>query len=878
MTRDFPTNFTPLDAACTYLNRGFQPVPVQWREKACRLKGWGNLRTTVEDLPQHFKSTQLNIGLLLGEPSDGLCDVDLDAREAIVLAENFLPVTGAVFGRESKPRSHWLYIVTSVLKTAKFQDVDGTVIVELRSTGCQTMVPPSTHPSGERVEWANGFFGDPAQIDSEELRTRVARLAVACLIVRHWPKGSGSRQHIALALSGSLLQAGWEVDEVSEFILAVATVAGDEETQQRAKTAEYTAIRQASDLPATGWPTLAEFLGEPVVKKLRDWLGIRGPLRPKTNGNVPYVALPSGLVYLKPTTEGPIQVPLTNFTATITADVSEDDGAEVRRLFEIEAKIGGYGHRFTVPSERYNGMTWVPENLGAKAIVFPGMSIKDHARVAIQFLSGDIPELHVYSHTGWRQIDGEWVYLHTGGALGSSGPVPGVAVAVPATLTGYNLPTPPGGKDLVRAVRASLKLLTVAPEYITFPIFAVIWRAVFGGVDFSLHVSGPTGAGKSELTALAQQHFGSGLDARHLPGSWSSTGNALEGLAFHAKDVLLAVDDFAPTGSSNDVQRFHREADRLLRAQGNSAGRQRMRADATLRPPKPPRGLILSTGEDIPRGQSLRARLLILELGPSDMNWSRLTGCQTDAASGLYAGALSGFIEWIAPNFGYWRTWIRRKALLYRQRYVRASPHPRTPGIVGELTAGLELFLIYAVEAGVLTRSKALQLLSLGWNALKKAALAQSRYQEAGEPTRRFLELLGSAINAGNGYVARPNGDPPPKPQAWGWRRDNTGWRPNGKQVGWLCDEELFLEPDTAYAVAQDLGRSVGDQLTVTPQTLRKRLMERGLLVSTDQNRETLTIRKKFQGRQRNVLHLLASSLSMGKQPDKPDKKRDRTA
>jgi hypothetical protein len=31
-----------------------------------------------------------------------------------------------------------------------------------------------------------------------------------------------------------------------------------------------------------------------------------------------------------------------------------------------------------------------------------------------------------------------------------------------------------------------------------------------------------------------------------LPAAWSSTGNALEVLAFHAKDALLVIDDFAP--------------------------------------------------------------------------------------------------------------------------------------------------------------------------------------------------------------------------------------------------------------------------------------------------------------------------------------------
>src|SRR5262249_57001791 len=106
------------------------------------------------------------------------------------------------------------------------------------------------------------------------------------------------------------------------------------------------------------------------------------------------------------------------------------------------------------------------------------------------------------------------------------------------------------------------------------------------------------------------------MDARPLPASWSSTGNALEGLAFTAKDALLVVDDFCPTGSTGDVQRYHKEADRLFRGQGNRAGRQRMRADTTLRPDKPPRGLALSTGEDVPRGQSLRARLLVLDVSP----------------------------------------------------------------------------------------------------------------------------------------------------------------------------------------------------------------------------------------------------------------------
>src|SRR5206468_3731005 len=100
---------------------------------------------------------------------------------------------------------------------------------------------------------------------------------------------------------------------------------------------------------------------------------------------------------------------------------------------------------------------------------------------------------------------------------------------------------------------------------------------------------------------------------------------SLEGLASTAKDALLVVDDFAPQGGAHDVARYHREADRLLRAQGNRAGRGRCRPDGSVRPARPPRGSIISTGEDVPRGQSLRARLLVLELAPGELDWSRLT-------------------------------------------------------------------------------------------------------------------------------------------------------------------------------------------------------------------------------------------------------------
>jgi hypothetical protein len=49
--------------------------------------------------------------------------------------------------------------------------------------------------------------------------------------------------------------------------------------------------------------------------------------------------------------------------------------------------------------------------------------------------------------------------------------------------------------------------------------------------------------------------------------------------------------------------------------------------------------------------------------------------------------------------------------------------------------------------------------------------------------------------------------------------------------------------------------------LPISEQTLRKRLHEKGLLASTDENRDTLTVRRTIAGANRNVLHFLRSTI-----------------
>lgn len=429
------------------------------------------------------------------------------------------------------------------------------------------------------------------------------------------------------------------------------------------------------------------------------------------------------------------------------------------------------------------------------------------------------------------------------------------------------------------AIAASLRLLDVGPDQITIPTYGAIWRAILGGADFSILLYGPTGVFKTELSALAQAHFGKGFDARNLPTSFTSTANTNEALAFAAKDAALVVDELHPPASGSERERMHRDAARLLRSQGNGAGRGRMRADGSLRPVKRPRGLPLATGEELPRGQSVHARVFTAEVTKKAIDVAKLTVCQADAAAGLYAQATAAFIRWLAPRLD-----EERKEFEAVRRELRSRiqhEHARTADIRAQLTASYSIFIAFLLETGALANAEAAQLQKRVGAALREVATAQAQYGQSAEPAGAFIRLLGSALGSGAAHIAdRGGGAPEGWEQACGWRlthigagaNQRTDWQPQGARVGWIDNNDLYLDRDAAYRAAHSMvADGVGIEVSAT--TLTRRLRDQHLLASVDVKHETLTVRRILDGRQRDVLHLRAETvgLSISQEPDKPD-------
>jgi hypothetical protein len=270
---------TPLNIALEYIARGWNPIPVPHRTKKPTAKGWNELVVTAETAGQFFNGQQLNIGVRLGETSDGLTDVDLDCPEALVIASYILPPTGAKFGRASSRASHRLYRTTlaqsHAVATIRFEDPQRSkkdnlfLFLELRiggEKGAQTIFPGSTHVEGEAITWDDR--GDPSSVDAEHLHTRVKLLAAACLFARYWPsKESHLRHEAALTIGGFLHRAGIDLALAKPMMEGIAIAAGDEERKDR-----VAAVEMRDGAHARGFPKLREMFGEKIAECAAKWL------------------------------------------------------------------------------------------------------------------------------------------------------------------------------------------------------------------------------------------------------------------------------------------------------------------------------------------------------------------------------------------------------------------------------------------------------------------------------------------------------------------------------------------------------------------------------------------------------------------------------
>jgi putative DNA primase/helicase len=230
---------------------------------------WRNQSVSAEDALAASQMLQHNIGILNGTTS-GVIDIDLDCAEAVAFADLFLPETVASFGHEGNDRGHYLVAIKSSGKTRKFNMPDSSeCLVELRSDGTQTMLPPSIHPSGHKLQFSHINDSAPA-VDYADLLVATQRIAACSVIARSWSEGS--RHQLALAFAGMMYKADFNQDLAENVVNTICNFTKDEEMADRLNAVTTTYAQDASSI--SGYGIMVDVLGVNTARKIAEWLDI----------------------------------------------------------------------------------------------------------------------------------------------------------------------------------------------------------------------------------------------------------------------------------------------------------------------------------------------------------------------------------------------------------------------------------------------------------------------------------------------------------------------------------------------------------------------------------------------------------------------------
>jgi CHC2 zinc finger/Domain of unknown function (DUF927) len=365
-----------------------------------------------------------------------------------------------------------------------------------------------------------------------------------------------------------------------------------------------------------------------------------------------------------------------------------------------------------------------------------------------------------------------------------------------------------------------LDLLELQPHKITYSLLGLVGAAPLmhfmdDKTRFAFWVVGPSGSGKSFIAKLFQSFFGN-FTIEGRVASWSSTINSLQYLGYFFKDCLFLVDDYKPAMARNEgwVVQF-------LQTYADVYSRSRLTSEIKSQKDYFVRGLLLTTGEDVPAGHaSVVARSLIISMDKKTPDLVRGQSCRKNCK--VYSAITGRYILY-----------------LLRRRNLRSE-------LVTDLNGAHEFFLkgIDREENAVrIARNLALSWLGFKWiTRFLKAAkapidlkgmrkehkrdLLKLRTHMLGlvsqeQPAQVFIEALQDCIDSGVCTLIRKtkyqNGISREKSAVGFWEEDN--------------DSHIYIFPPEAIAAVRFQLQRLGRRFDWTPNAISKALETAGYLI-----------------------------------------------
>lgn len=528
----------------------------------------------------------------------------------------------------------------------------------------------------------------------------------------------------------------------------------------------------------------------------------------------------------------PIDKPICDFVAWPTREILKDNGVSKERYIELEGVLPDAYRlpKVTVSIAEFQEMKWPSLFWGMRVAIRP-FKEKELKYCLEKMSQSGIPESVVYTSLGWKEVDGKWIYLHAGGAIGAEN----VEIELPAKLSNYRLPEKI--TDLKSAIKAAIDLFDIGPATIMYPLASMAFLSplmeAFRQADIEpgvlLYLWGSSGSRKSTIIALVLCFFGS-FDNKTLPASFRDTAMSIELMAFIAKDTLLPVDDLYPAQDPKEQQKLIGVLEYIMRNQGDRQGRTRLasgESDYTLSGGHPPRGLIVASGEvQALRGSSL-ARAYARHICTSDLDNTKLQAAQSKRD--LLGQAMVGYLEWLAPQLDELPAMLASRFEELRERARTDAKvqgrHGRLNDAIAHMYIGLEMFFEYAVDSGAITKEEAEVHLAKGGEALNQGADEQTNTAQKSDPSQVFVQAILELEAQHKVCFASMDGTVSLEQKIGSQRQELIGWGPDQNGA-------YYIMMDAAIKAANELLRGLGENIVLRKDLLLDGFEHSGLLAT----------------------------------------------
>ena len=553
--------------------------------------------------------------------------------------------------------------------------------------------------------------------------------------------------------------------------------------------------------------------------------------------NEPYI-VKDGCLYEQVTVKDQLaDVKLADFVPMLKAEVTHDDGVEQKKLFRVAAthKTGLVLPEQTVSADEMQTMRWLLQRWGQYGAVVPKQNVLAKICHAIMQTKTEVRNETVYSQTGWRMIDGEWVFLMPRADSEYT-------VKLQGKLKSYRFTTPCDKESLFYL--AVMLEGSFAPQSVLLPLLSVTFlsplnhflKAAGCEPKFVTALIGKTGSRKSTLAALFLSFFGR-FTASDLPMSFHDTANSILSNVYYLKDVLTCIDDFHPSGMFHE-QEMRTIAQNISRYYGDRIGRARLNTKAELQASRPPTGNAIITAEYAPDiSVSGSARYFNIELNENDVVLNDLTFYQRLAEQNVLSDMMMCYVDWLKREYlsdedGFVRM-LSEMFLRYRSEFIsklaaaKIKFHNRTPDMLSHLKIGMEFLLRFLLAQEQIGQDDMKKYAGAFDEILLQSCSFNAEIIVNENPTTRFCEKLKSLLDSGRCYLETKGLDSQP-------RQKNC--------IGLQDDEHYYLFADAAHSEVRRLCAEQGEHFSISKNELLRQFRKESLLLSRT-SRNTVSIR-----------------------------------